>query len=161
MDTDRGMTEFSNSLTLIEGYHGPKPELDFVMETINGVIRPKYKKGLIALVGGRYKGIWLRRLMYEEYCNDLEPEVAADWFTKLNRLTIQHKLTRSKGHKLLGYVSVKAPGGVLRYAAAGDVIGDYDLSLAEEPSEEIAPTIFDIEHNTGQSIDIFTPSSEL
>ncbi len=99
--------------------------------------------------------------MYGEYCNDLDPEVAADWFDKLNRLTIQHKLTRSKGHELLKYVSVKAPGSVLRYAAAGDFIGDYDIALAGEPSEEIAPTIYDTEYHTNQSIDIFTPSSGL
>lgn len=159
MDVDRA-PEFSNSLMLIEGLHGPKPELRFVAEAINGIIRPVYK-GPIALVGGRAGGIWLRRLMYGEYCNGLEPEVAADWFAKLNRLTIQHKLTRSKGHKLLDYVSGKAPGSVLRYVGAGDIIGDYDIALATEPSQPIDSTIYDTEHGTGQSIDIFTPSSGL
>ena len=159
MDVNRA-PEFSNSLMLIEGLHGPKPELRFVTKTINGIIRPVYK-GPIALVGGRAEGIWLRRLMYKEYCNGLDPEVAADWFVKLNRLTIQHKLTRSKDHELLDYMSVNAPGSVLRYVAAGDVIGDYDIALVGEPSEEIDSTIYDTEHGTGQSIDIFTPSSGL
>lgn len=149
--------EFLSGLGLIEGFHGPKPELSFVTEVVNGIIRPAGYQGPYQLVGSRSEGLWLSRTRFPKYSRT---DQAIAWYSKLNKLAHENNLTRANLNQLLDIIEGDIPTDVEEFLE-DDPGSDYDIFLPKGIPDGIESIYEDNQFGTGQSIDIYGPESEI
>ena len=148
------MESISPEIGLIEGYHGTRPELRFVTEIVNGVIRPAGYQGPYTLVGSRgAEGLWISRTRFPGYGQDAE---AMRWYNRLNRLAHQHKLSRGQIPNLLDIIKGDMPAYVEEFLE-DDPGTDFDLLLPGGRPPQVAQIYIDDLFKTGQTMDIYSP----
>ena len=148
------MEGLSPEIGLIEGYHGTRPELRFVTEIVNGVIRPAGYKGPYTLVGSRgEEGLWISRTRFPGYGQNNE---AMSWYNRLNSLAHKNKLSRRQIPDLLDIIKGEIPTDIEEFLE-DDPGSDFDLLLAGGRPLQVAHIYTDNRFNTRQSMDIYSP----